>query len=96
MSSTDREADAEAWHSERVLEGEFEEIPSGSQVVQVDVPEHVEEFARERYDALRGRGREVTFSDLLIDHMEIEFEFVVQSPAPDDDEFVITDDEKQD
>jgi len=92
----DKETDADEWHRERVLSGEFEEIPTGRDVVQVEVPEEVEAFVRKRYHDLDDRGEETHFADLLMDHMDVQFEFVLQEPAPANNEWVITNGEDDD
>jgi len=92
----DKETDADVWHRERVLNGEFGEIPTGRDIVQVEVPEEVEAFVRKRYHDLADRGEETHFADLLMDHMDVQFEFVLQEPAPANNEWVITNDDGDD
>lgn len=92
----DKETDADEWYHERVLNGEFEETPTGRDVVQVEVPEEVEAFVRKRYHDLNERGVDTHFADLLMDHMEVEFEFILEEPAPANNEWVITDNSTND
>lgn len=91
----DQETDADEWHRERVLSGEFEKIPTGRDVVRVEVPKDVEAFVRKRFHDLEARGEETHFADLLHDHMDLQFEFVLQEPAPANNEYVVTDDDQE-
>lgn len=78
-----KEIDANAWHNRRVMAGEFAQIPTGRTVVEVEVPQEVEEFVRKRYHDLVTEGEDPRFTDLLLDHMDVEFDFQLEEPAPD-------------
>jgi len=90
-----QETDADEWYGERVLSGDFEEIPMGTDEVQVDVPPEVEEFVRKRYQDVLDRGEHMNFVDLLMDHMNLQFTFILQEPAPEHNDWIIVKDDDE-
>jgi len=89
------ETDADAWYRERRLNGPFDEVPVGTVEVKVDVPEEVEKFVRKRHQDLKERDRDSRFIDALMDHMNIQPKFVLQEPAPEDDDWIIVEDDDE-
>jgi len=90
-----QETDADEWLGERVLSGEFEEIPMGTDEVQVDVPPEVEKFVRKRYQDVLDRDEHMNFVDLLMDHMNLQFTFILQEPAPEHNDWIIVKDDDE-
>ncbi|RDZ39343.1 hypothetical protein C5B86_19465 [Haloferax sp. Atlit-19N] len=72
-----KETDADLWYRQKVLNAEFDQVPESTQTVEVEVPEEVEAFVRKRYHDLRARGKDVNFTDLLLDHITVEPQFVL-------------------
>lgn len=91
----DQETDADEWQRQRVLNGEFEKIPMGTDEVRVDVPPDVEEFVRKRHQDVLDRGDHMRFVDLLMDHMDLQFTFILQEPAPEDHDWIIVEDDEK-
>lgn len=78
----DQETDAVEWHREKVMNGEFDEIPEQSVPVEVQVSDEVEEYVRRRYQDILARGETQNFTDLLLDHITLDPQFALSDEPP--------------
>lgn len=77
-SSTPKETVADELYRQKVLDGKFEDIPMVEREVELDVPEDVAEFCRERAAAARDRSEDVaSLDDFLMDHVNLSITFTV-------------------